>query len=62
MQGITWKVYESLNIANEKKLGEKTSFEIRIYDDRTGAACYVNLNKYELKAIIGLLGDAMVWR
>ena len=42
-----------------KKKDEKTSFQIRIFDDHTGNAAYKHLTGNELLAICKLLDDSL---
>jgi len=45
----------------EKMPNEKTTFQIRLYDDRTGKAFYKQLTTNELARIIGIWNDKMQW-
>ena len=56
-KGITESIFKELK---EKEPNEKTTVQIRLYDDRTGKAFYKQLTTEELARIIGTW-DKMQW-
>jgi hypothetical protein len=55
------KIEESIFKEIEKEPNEKTTVQIRLYDDRTGMAFYKYLTQKELCQIIGTF-EKMQWQ
>ena len=49
------KEKENLKKELSKQDLEETTYQIRIFDNKTAAVCYKQLNRYELKSILEVL-------
>lgn len=55
------RIFESLKEETQKQDEEKTTFQIRIYDDKTGIPAYKYLTRKELVELIKLLDGDLEW-